>query len=113
MLVTPVIRDPFDPPAKRMPAPPNPLIVRASARGENTTLCTFAPITKPFAPGAVPDPSSVSPPPKSTLRACASVMPCRGSQLPTSPAIVIAPPAESCSLAVPSIVDEKEMSPPA
>ena len=96
-----------------MPAPPNPLIVRASARGENTTLWTFAPITKPLAPATVPAPSSTSPPPTNARLAFASVMPCSGSELPTSPVIVIARPAESPSLPNPSIVDEKEMSPPA
>ena len=96
-----------------MPAPPNPLIVRASARGENTTLWTFAPITKPLAPATVPAPSSTSPPPTNARLAFASVMPCSGSELPTSPVIVITRPAESPSLPNPSIVEEKEMSPPA
>ena len=96
-----------------MPAPPNPLIVRASATGANTTLWTFARTTKPLVPAAVPDPSRTSPPPTCTRLAFTSVMPCRGSELPTSPAIVITRPAESRSLPNPSIVDEKEMSPPA
>ena len=96
-----------------MPAPSKPLIVRSAGREENTTLWTLLPTTKPLAPAAVPDPSNASPAPTKTRPARATVIPWRGSLPPMSPAIVIARAADRRSRPNPSIVDAKEMAPPA
>ena len=91
------------------------VIVRAlvCVAGENTTLLTFLPITKPLVPAAVPVPSRLRAPLTATLAALASVMPVSGVVPPTSPASVIARPAESVSRFAPSTVEEKAMSVPA
>ena len=115
VLVTFVIREPVEPPRNWMPLPVKPLIVRALpfVAGLKTTLLTFAPITRPLVPAAVPMPSSVSASFTATLLAADSVMPASGVVPPTAPASPIAPPEESVSLLAPSTVDLKLMPPPA
>ena len=110
-----VIRDPVDPPTNRMPLPLKPLIARALplAAGEKTTLLTFAAITRPSSPRLVPVPSKASDWFTATLVAAESVSPWSGNVPPTAPSSVIACPAESVSLPVPSTVEENAIFPPA
>ena len=98
-----------------MPLPGKLVIVRALVfeAGENTTLLTVLPITKPLVPGAEPVPSRVTALSTATRLAAAIVMPASGVVPPTVPDSVIALPEESVRRLAPSTSDVRVMLPPA